>query len=73
MLKSDEDNLALCIDLLTNAAIEMMLGSEQAANEWLGSPLDILNGKTPNSHAQTAQGYQEVQDLIQRIRHGVLS
>jgi uncharacterized protein (DUF2384 family) len=73
MLKSDEHDLALCIDLLTKAAIEMMLGNEQAANEWLRSPLDILNGKTPISHAQTAQGYQDVEVLIQRIRHGVLT
>ncbi len=50
-----------------------MLEGEEAAREWLKSPLPALAGKTPLEFADTEPGAQEVEDLLGRIEHGVFS
>ena len=42
------------------------------SDHWLRSPNPSLEGKTPLEAAQTDQGYQEVEDVLVRIEHGVL-
>jgi putative toxin-antitoxin system antitoxin component (TIGR02293 family) len=43
------------------------------ARQWLDTPLPALNGRSPIDLAGTDVGAREVEDLIGRIQHGVLS
>jgi putative toxin-antitoxin system antitoxin component (TIGR02293 family) len=49
-----------------------VFANQEKAIHWLRSPNPSLEGKTPLEAAQTDQGYQEVEDVLVRIEHGVL-
>lgn len=49
-----------------------VLGSGQAADEWLGSPVPALGGLTPLAHA-ARHGPEELFRILGRIEHGVFS
>lgn len=66
-------NQSVKIDLLGQLAIEMMQGDAEAAKEWLTTPLDILQGKTPKERAEESDGFEDVVMLIGRLRNGVFS
>jgi uncharacterized protein (DUF2384 family) len=51
----------------------MFHGDEEAARRWLKSPAYLFRGETPLEHAKTEYGAREVETLIGRIRHGILS
>ena len=49
-----------------------VFANQEKAIHWLRSPNPSLDGKTPLEAAQTDQGYQEVENVLVRIEHGVL-
>lgn len=68
-----QGNEKLNTEVLKQMVIEMMQGDEKAAQEWLTSPQDIFQGKTPLEQALEPEGIAEVIALIERIRNGVFS
>ena len=52
--------------------IDLMSGDEQAADQWLGDPLDILEDLTPKQYVAT-KNPEDVLDLIGRLKHGTFS
>ena len=48
-------------------------GDNAAALRWLTAPRKALEGKTPLAYARTELGAREVEDLIGRLEHGVIS
>jgi len=53
-------------------AIEV-LGSLEAAREWMKTPKKPLADKTPLAYCDTEPGAREVEDLLGRTEHGVFS
>jgi putative toxin-antitoxin system antitoxin component (TIGR02293 family) len=49
-----------------------VFANREKAIHWLRSPNSSLNGKTPLESAQTDKGYQDAEDVLVRIEHGVL-
>ena len=49
-----------------------VFANQAKALHWLQSPNPSLEGQTPLEAAQTEQGYQEADDILTRIEHGVL-
>jgi putative toxin-antitoxin system antitoxin component (TIGR02293 family) len=49
-----------------------VFANQEKAIHWLQSPNPSLSGKTPLEAAQTDEGYQDVEDVLIRIEHGVL-
>ena len=49
-----------------------VFANQEKAIHWLRSPNPSLEGKTPLEAAQTDQGYRDVEDVLVRIKHGVL-
>lgn len=72
-LHSDESDRVVRVAHLADAAIAMMHGDQNAALNWLRTPLDILGNETPLMRASTELGARDVEDLIGRLRHGVFS
>lgn len=55
------------------AQAEAVFGSEEAAREWLNSPQPGLGGQVPLELLATEAGASEVEDLLGRIKYGVLA
>ncbi|MGH9611403.1 MAG: antitoxin Xre/MbcA/ParS toxin-binding domain-containing protein [Bryobacteraceae bacterium] len=49
-----------------------VFANQEKALHWLRSPNPSLEGRTPLQSAATDEGYQEVEDILTRIEHGVL-
>jgi putative toxin-antitoxin system antitoxin component (TIGR02293 family) len=49
-----------------------IFANQEKALHWLQSPNPSLEGQTPLEAARTAEGYQEADDILTRIEHGVL-
>jgi putative toxin-antitoxin system antitoxin component (TIGR02293 family) len=49
-----------------------VFGNPQRALQWLHSPHPALRDKTPLDAAGTAEGFQEVEDILGRIEYGVI-
>ena len=54
-------------------AVALHDGDQDAAREWLETPIAALGDERPLDLAQTDLGAREVEDLIGRIAHGVVS
>lgn len=54
-------------------AVELCRGDRRAAEQWLRTPVPALGGRRPVDLGSTEPGAREVEDLIARIRHGVIS
>ena len=50
-----------------------MLGTEEKAAMWLSRPNRALNGELPIRLLDTDVGARQVEDLLGRIEHGVVS
>ncbi len=72
-LHADESDRVARLARLKDEALEMMQGNDEAAIQWLHTPLEILSNETPMGHASTEMGARDVEDLIGRTRHGVFS
>ena len=48
-----------------------MLGTQEAAEEWLGTPARALQGEKPIELLTTQTGTQVVEDLLEQMDYGV--
>lgn len=77
--KSDSDSLSITVSEKILALARLFLrGNEVFGNEivfkkWLESPLPALENQTPLSLLDTMFGFEEIEQLLGRIEHGVLS
>lgn len=55
------------------AALQLFEGDADAARHWLIEPAKALGGHPPLQHLDTEAGADEVQDLIGRLEHGVIT
>lgn len=53
--------------------VEGVVGNRDLAHDWLRTPNRALGGDTPLAHAQTEAGAREVEDLLGRLAHGVIT
>ncbi len=58
---------------LFDVALGLMEGNNDRALRWLNTPARALGGVTPLAHSITGFGAQQVEHLIGRIEHGVVS
>ncbi|MCV6615446.1 MAG: DUF2384 domain-containing protein [Cellvibrionaceae bacterium] len=72
-LRVDESDRAIRFAQLKDQALALMQGDDDAAINWLKTPLDLFEGETPLERASTEYGARDVEDLIGRLRHGVFS
>ena len=59
------------LNRIRNKAIELFEGDEDAADYWMSQPARGLGGRKPLDLVSTASGASEVEDLINRLEHGV--
>ena len=55
------------------ALAEEVLGSTEKAGHWLQKPNRALGGAVPLEHLTTEVGARQVEEILTRIAHGVLS
>jgi putative toxin-antitoxin system antitoxin component (TIGR02293 family) len=55
------------------ALATVVLESEDKAREWLRRPLKVLTGKTPLDLTRTEPGAREVEHVLARLEHGIIS
>jgi putative toxin-antitoxin system antitoxin component (TIGR02293 family) len=53
------------------ALAEEAIGDAEKAREWLKRPNRTLTGETPFEHLDTEAGAQDVENLLQQIKHGL--
>lgn len=70
--QTDESERLLRLGVLFDKAIEV-LGSVDAARDWMKTPNKSLAGQTPLEYSDTEPGAREIEDLLGRIEHGVFS
>jgi len=52
---------------------KQLFGTHENTRQWLNTPLPALSWRTPFDFAQTEPGAREVENLIGRIEHGIIS
>ena len=72
-LTPEESDRLVRLARIKDLALEMMEGDDDAAKEWLNTPIDLLGGETPIRYSNTEIGARDVESLIGRIRMGVFS
>ncbi len=72
-LQADESDRVLRLATLFELATELFEGDRDAAKRWLETPQPGLGGAIPLEFAGTEVGAREVESLIQRLEHGVIS
>jgi putative toxin-antitoxin system antitoxin component (TIGR02293 family) len=72
-LQPDESDRVLRASRVFGKALELFEGDAGAARHWLASPHRALGGAVPMGLAKTDLGTREVEDLIERLEHGVFS
>jgi putative toxin-antitoxin system antitoxin component (TIGR02293 family) len=72
-LRPDESDRLLRVARLFGRAMELFEGDAQEAWVWLMSPNRALGDTKPLEAAETEVGAREVDDLIGRLEHGVIS
>jgi putative toxin-antitoxin system antitoxin component (TIGR02293 family) len=70
---SEESERLLRISRVFELAVELHHGDRAAAQQWLETPLPVLGDRRPLDLAGTEPGGREVEDLIGRIQHGIVS
>lgn len=72
-LQPDESDRVLRASRVFGKALELFEGDAEAARHWLASPQRALGGAVPMGLAKTDLGAREVEDLIERLEHGVFT
>lgn len=67
----ESDRLARFLSIL--ALTEHIFGSRREATDWLRQPLWVLGDNAPLDLLRTQAGADEVEDLLERSRHGMLA
>lgn len=71
-LDQHESDRVIRYTQLWKLAVEIM-GSEEAAREWLQSPEVSFSGETPLKHAETSAGSRRVEDVLNQIAYGIVT
>ena len=72
-LNAKESDRIYRVARVYRAVLQLFEGDKAAAQCWLNEPAKALAGETPLHHLNTEAGADEVQDLIGRIEHGVIT
>jgi putative toxin-antitoxin system antitoxin component (TIGR02293 family) len=72
-LQPDESDRVLRASRVFGKALGLFEGDAEAARHWLASPQRALGGAIPMGLAKTDLGAREVEDLIERLEHGVFT
>jgi putative toxin-antitoxin system antitoxin component (TIGR02293 family) len=72
-LSQDESERLLRLSRVFERAIQLFDGDQAGALQWLETPIPALGDNRPLDLARTEPGAREVEDLIGRIEHGVVS
>ncbi|HEX4054342.1 MAG TPA: antitoxin Xre/MbcA/ParS toxin-binding domain-containing protein [Tepidisphaeraceae bacterium] len=72
-LSSQESERMLRIGRIFERATSLYRGDQIGALQWLATPIPALGDQPPLDLARTEPGAREVEDLIGRIEHGVVS
>jgi putative toxin-antitoxin system antitoxin component (TIGR02293 family) len=72
-LSPEESDRLLRASRLFAKAVELFEGNPDAATEWLSTPQPALGGAAPVDVARSELGGREVENLIDRLEHGVYS
>ncbi|MBI4470577.1 MAG: DUF2384 domain-containing protein [Acidobacteria bacterium] len=72
-LEPDESDRLLRVSRIFGKALELFEGNADAARQWLFAPQTALGGERPMTLAKTDLGAREIEFLIDRLEHGVLT
>jgi len=72
-LTQPESDRVVRLTRLWDLAVALMGHDQKRAQSWWQTPLAILGDNSPMEHAKTTVGARDVEDLIGRLRHGVVS
>ena len=72
-MQSDESDRLVRLARVFSRAIELFEGDSDGAQRWLMRPNRAFGGVSPFEMAKTDVGAREVDNLIGRIEHGVIS
>jgi putative toxin-antitoxin system antitoxin component (TIGR02293 family) len=72
VLKAPEADAIARLLRVTEAAFKAF-GEEDFARKWLNLPVPSLNGAIPIELAETDAGAREVEDVLGRFMHGIIS
>ena len=72
-LEPPESDRLLRVSRIFGKALELFEGNTEGARQWLFSPQRALGGKRPMALARTDVGAREVEALVDRLEHGVLT
>jgi putative toxin-antitoxin system antitoxin component (TIGR02293 family) len=72
-LEPDESDRLLRVSRVFAKALELFEGDADAARRWFHTPAKGLGGEPPIAVAGTDVGSREVEALIDRLEHGVLT
>lgn len=72
-LAPDESDRLIRVTRLFGKALELFEGDADGAREWLSKPQPALRGARPIVLAKTDVGTREVEAVIERLEHGVLT
>jgi putative toxin-antitoxin system antitoxin component (TIGR02293 family) len=72
-LSSAESERVLRISRVFERATSLYEGDQNSARQWLETPIPALDNQRPLDLSRTEPGAREVEDLIGRIEHGIVS
>jgi putative toxin-antitoxin system antitoxin component (TIGR02293 family) len=72
-LSPEESERLLRLGRIVERAAALHDGDQVGARQWLETPIPSLGNQRPLELAQTEPGAREVEDLIGRIEHGIVS
>jgi putative toxin-antitoxin system antitoxin component (TIGR02293 family) len=72
-LHPEESDRLLRVSRIFGKALELFEGDPEAARRWLATPQAALGDQPPMALARTDVGAREVEALVDRLEHGVLT
>ena len=73
ILKADESERLLRFSRIFTMATNLFEGDSSSAQKWLRNSNRALGGESPLETSKTEEGSREVENLINRLEHGVFS
>lgn len=73
ILKADESERLLRFSRIFTMATSLFEGDSSSAQNWLRNSNRALGGESPLEASKTEEGSREVENLINRLEHGVFS
>lgn len=73
ILKADESERLLRFSRIFTMATNLFEGDSSSAQNWLSNSNRALGGESPLEASKTEEGSREVENLINRLEHGVFS